>query len=133
MSNSCLNSNGCHIKPGNVLRLSLLKQNTPHCLLWNPRSVTSNRTLNPHRCQKIFYLLLKTTLLPLIFDCGVAENKRGRKSLAFFGWPKIKAKIFPKHLYNRKQKRKKFIHRRWPKIQGAELGEGGRKLEGPKI
>ena len=25
-----------------------------------------------------------------------------------------------------------FIER-WPKIKGAELGEGGRKFEGPKI
>ena len=71
---------------------------------------------------------------PLIFDRGWpkirgAENKRGRKSLAFFGWPKIKgAKIFPKPLFNSKEKRKKNYYRRWSKIKGAELGEGGRKL-----
>ena len=55
--------------------------------------------------------ILKTgldTLLPLIFgpfefSAGVAENKRGRKSLAFFRV----AENFPKHLYNSKQKRKK--------------------------
>ena len=64
----------------------------------------------------------------------MAENKRGRKSLAFFGWPKIKgAENFPKPLYNSKQKRKIYIYRRRPKIKGAELAEGGRKLEGSKI
>ena len=64
----------------------------------------------------------------------MAENKRNRKSLAFFGWPKIKGtESFPKPLYNSKQKRKICIYRRWPKIKGPELGEGGRKLKGPKI
>ena len=32
-----------------------------------------------------------------------------------------------------KQQRKHVFYRRWPKIKGSELGEGGRKLEGPKI
>ena len=51
-----------------------------------------------------------------------------------WGGPKIKgAEIFPKPLYNIKQKWKNVIYRRWPKIKGAKLGEGGRKLEGPKI
>ena len=35
---------------------------------------------------------------------------REAESLAFFGWPKIKgAEIFPKPLYNSKQKRKKWF------------------------
>ena len=54
----------------------------------------------------------------------------GPKKLFF--WPKIKGgEIFPKPLYNIKTKRKNVIYRRWPEIKGAELGEGGRKLEGP--
>ena len=58
------------------------------------------------------------TLLPLIFGLG---------------WLEIKgAEIFPKPLHNIKTKTKNVICRRWPKIKGAELGEGGRKLEGPK-
>ena len=47
--------------------------------------------------------------------------------------PLIFGRVFPKPLYNIKQKRKNVIYRGCPKIKGAELGEGGRKLEGPKI
>ena len=48
-----------------------------------------------------------------------------RPPLIFGNFRKIKgADIFPKVLYNIKTK---------TKIKGAELAEGGRKLEGPKI
>ena len=43
------------------------------------------------------------------------------------------AEFFPNPSITLKQKLKNVIYRRWPKIKGAELGEGGRKLEGPKI
>ena len=43
------------------------------------------------------------------------------------------AEIFPKPLYKIKTRTKNVFYRRWPKIKGAELGESGLKLEGPKI
>ena len=72
---------------------------------------------------------------PFNFQPGVAENKRCCKSLAFFfGGRKLKGpKFFRNPSITVKTKRKNVIYRRWPKIKGAELGEGGRKLEGMKI
>ena len=42
------------------------------------------------------------------------------------------AEIFQNSLITVKTKTKNVIYRRWPKTKGAELGEDGRKLEGPK-
>ena len=59
----------------------------------------------------------------LIFGRGWPKIKRGRKSQAFFGWPKIKGpEIFPKLLYNIKTKTEICYKREWPKTKGAELG-----------
>ena len=57
-------------------------------------------------------------------------NRGAEKVFLFFRSPKIKGPIF---FQNSKQKWKKIIYRTCPKIKGAEFGEGGRKLEGPKI
>ena len=59
---------------------------------------------------------------PFNFRPGVTEYKRGWKSLAFFGWPKIKgAKFFQNPSITLKQKRNNVFN------------EDGRKLKGPKI
>ena len=47
---------------------------------------------------------------PLIFGRRWPKIRGAEKVLLFFGWPKIKGvEIFPKPLYNSKQKRKKKI------------------------
>ena len=58
-----------------------------------------------------------------------------RKSVAFFGWPKIKdAEFFAKSLYISNTKKKKcFLHKVPEGANWGELGKGGRKLEGSKI
>ena len=35
-------------------------------------------------------------------------------------------------VWKEKKNRKNKFYKGWPKIKGTELGEGGRKLEGPK-
>ena len=67
-----------------------------------------------------------------IFRVGGGRKLEGAKESSFLaGWKLKGPKFFqnPSITLNKNEKG----YRRWPKIKGAELGEGGRKLEGPKI
>ena len=77
----------------------------------------------------LFYLTPFNLRPPLIFGRGWPK-----KSSFFLGGRKLKGtKFFQNPSITVKIKTKNVFYRGWPKIKGAELGEGGRKLEEPKI